>query len=83
MAAEAVVELRRIALARDRLITAFDGASTIDELRKLDRYEGAAYARKSGRRFVSCRAIAYSGVAVTPGCDADASFRKTNSRSHE
>jgi hypothetical protein len=32
-----VVELRRIALARDRLIGGLDGASTIDELRKLDR----------------------------------------------
>ena len=58
MAAEAVVELRRIALARDRLITGWDGAATIDELRKLDRYEGAAYAKKRRAfRLLSCGRI--------------------------
>ncbi len=77
MAAEAVVELRRIALARDRLITAFDGASTIDELRKLDRYEGSTCAKKRRAfRLLSCGRIL--GVAIADECGAGASFGKTN-----
>jgi hypothetical protein len=60
MAAEAVVELRRIALARDRLISRSDGASTIDELRSSTAMRGRPM-RRSGGRFVSCRAVASWG----------------------
>ena len=58
MAAEAVVELRRIACARDRLIGGLDGASTVEALRRLDRYEGLAYAKKrKAFRLLSCDRI--------------------------
>jgi hypothetical protein len=58
MAAEAVVELRRIACARDGLIGGLDGASAVEALRRLDRYEGSAYAKKrKAFRLLSCDRI--------------------------
>jgi hypothetical protein len=45
-AAEGVVELRRIAQARAAFIGAFEGEATLDLLRRLDRYESLAYAKK-------------------------------------
>jgi hypothetical protein len=60
MAAEAVVELRRIARMRQRLIGgAADGAATIETLRKLDLYEALTYAkRRKAFRLMQCHRLA-------------------------
>ncbi len=64
LAAEAVVELRRIARARAALLGDADQAGaamrTLAAMRRLDRYEGLAYAKKQ-------RAYAFLWVADTPG----------------
>jgi hypothetical protein len=58
MVAEATVELSRIAKARDTLIGGMDGAERIEALRKLDRYERLAYAKKrKAFRLLSCDRI--------------------------
>jgi hypothetical protein len=44
--AEAVIELSRIARVHEAFIGGADGDARIDAMRKLDRYEGRAYAKK-------------------------------------
>jgi hypothetical protein len=46
MAAEAVTELARIARVREAMLGAADAAGALEALRKLDRYEGEAQAKK-------------------------------------
>ena len=46
LAAEAMVEVARIARAREALIGNLDGAARLETLRKLDRYDGLADVKK-------------------------------------
>jgi hypothetical protein len=56
--AEGAVELSRIAHARATLVGKLDGVARLDTLRKLDRYEGRAYAKKrKAYRLLSCHRI--------------------------
>jgi hypothetical protein len=58
--AEGVVELARIARARDAFIGGADGADRIKAMRRLDRYEGRAYAKKR-KALVSTRTVTCAG----------------------
>jgi hypothetical protein len=79
MAAEGVVELRRIAQARAALMCAFEDEATFDALRRLDRYESLAYAKKDKALRVIAAHRLVRDCAAALRCGPHATFRKLSS----
>ena len=77
MAAEGVMELRRIAQARAALMGRLEGDAEIDALRRLARYEGLAYAKKDkGLRVIAAHRLVRDCAAALRCC-RNVAIRKT------
>jgi hypothetical protein len=79
-AAEGVVELRRIAQARAAFIGAFEGEATLDLLRRLDRYESLAYAKKDKALRVIAAHRLVRDCAEALRCCSKVAIRKSSAR---